>query len=108
MKLRSSEVVLGPSPDGGVYFAGFTEPVNFTDAFETPALETLTGRAIDAGHSVDFLQLSPVVESLPPLQTLSTLVASRAAAGRNVPPRTTAILEELAIERTRGAERADN
>ena len=61
MKLRSSDVVLGPTTDGRVYFAGFGESIDFTDTFRTPAIETLTDRAREEGLSVDFLPMLPVV-----------------------------------------------
>jgi len=38
MKLRGAEVVLGPTASGGVWYAGFTEPVDFTDALAAPSL----------------------------------------------------------------------
>jgi 23S rRNA (uridine2552-2'-O)-methyltransferase len=46
MKLRRSEVVLGPADDGDLYFAGFKAPVDFEAAFE--AL-----RPGAKGHEVD-------------------------------------------------------
>jgi hypothetical protein len=94
MKLRSSEVVLGPTPDAGVYFAGFGEPVDFADAFATPAVETLTDRAVDRELSVDFLPMVPTVSDLASLRTVVAVVRARLAAGRNVPPRTAARVEE--------------
>lgn len=97
MKLRSSEVVLGPTPDAGVYFAGFGEPVDFADAFATPAVETLTDRAVDGGLSVDFLPMVPTVSDLASLRTVVAVVRARLAAGRNVPPRTAARVEERGL-----------
>jgi len=97
MKLRSSEVVLGPTPDVGVYFAGFGEPVDFADAFATPAVGTLTDRAVDRDLSVDFLPMVPVVTDPPSLATVVAVVRARLAAGRNVPPRTAARIEERGL-----------
>jgi glycosyltransferase A (GT-A) superfamily protein (DUF2064 family) len=76
MKLRRSEVVLGPSPGGRVYYASFREPVDFADAYAPPALGTLTDRAIDAGRAVDFLPQLPIIETGDDLA--DALVATRA------------------------------
>lgn len=98
MQLRSSDVVLGPTPDSGVYFAGFNAPVDFTAAFEPPAIETLTDRALDADLAVDFLPTLPVVDSPETLRTVASLVRARLAADRLVPPRTAALLEEFDLD----------
>jgi 2-phospho-L-lactate guanylyltransferase (CobY/MobA/RfbA family) len=95
MKLRSSAVVLAPSPDGGVGFAGFSEPINFADAYATPAIETLTARARDGGLAVDFLPLLPVVETPADLATVVSVVRSRVRAERNHPERTAAVIDDL-------------
>jgi 2-phospho-L-lactate guanylyltransferase (CobY/MobA/RfbA family) len=97
MKLRSSAVVLAPSPGGGVSVAGFSEPINFTDAYATPAIETLTARARDAGRAVDFLPLIPTVETPADLATLVSIVRARARADRNRPDRTAALIEEFGL-----------
>lgn len=95
MKLRRSEVVLGPSTDGRVYYAGFAEPVDFTDAYESPAIETLAGRASDAGLDADFLPILPSLETSHDLRTVLPLLRARSIAGRQVPSRTAAVLSEL-------------
>jgi len=97
MKLRSSEVVLGPATEGRVYYAGFAEPVDFTDAYATPAVETLTDCAGDAGHRVDFLPTMPVVETRADLRTVVPLLRSRHRSERVVPPRTTTLVNELGL-----------
>jgi 2-phospho-L-lactate guanylyltransferase (CobY/MobA/RfbA family) len=95
MKLRRSPVVLGPAQGGDVYFAGFSDPVDFTDAFETPALETLTASAQDAGYDVDFLSRQTRVRTGEDLCTLVPEIRARRAANRLVPAHTTARIEEL-------------
>jgi hypothetical protein len=95
MKLRSSEVVLGPATDGRVYFAGFREPIDFQDAYAAPAVETLTGRAVAAGHDVDFLPTLPLVEAKEDLSTALPLLSARRSAGRIVPTRTAETLSSL-------------
>jgi len=100
MKLRSSGVVLGPSTDGRVYYAGFADPVDFADAYETPAVQTLTDRAMDADLGVDFLPTTPVVETPADLATVVPLLRSRHRAERVVPPRTTTLINELGLRLT--------
>jgi len=94
MKLRSSQVVLGPAPDGRVYYAGFREPIEFEGAYESPALETLTHRATTAGYDVDFLSMLPLLESPRDIETAASLLRARAAAERIVPAKTTAWFAE--------------
>ncbi|MEF8840932.1 MAG: hypothetical protein V5A62_04810 [Haloarculaceae archaeon] len=95
MKLRRREVVLGPAPGGRVYYAGLRETVDFEDAYAPPALETLTGRAVDAGLDVDYVATAPVLETAADLAELVTLVRARRAAGRNLPAHTAEVLASL-------------
>ena len=97
MKLRTDEVVLGPAPGGRVHLAGFSEPIDFTDAFEAHPLETLTARAGDAGLGVAFGEPSPVVETEADLVTLTSLVRARADAGRVVPEYALAAIRDLGV-----------
>ncbi|MBB6645530.1 DUF2064 domain-containing protein [Halobellus ruber] len=88
MNLRTNEVVLGPSTDGRVYFAGFTAPVDFEAAFATPELETLVDGANDAGHDTEFLAMQPTVRTGADLATLVSTIRARWQAGRVVPEHT--------------------
>ncbi|MWG36181.1 hypothetical protein [Halomarina oriensis] len=97
MKLRSSEVVVGPATRGRVYYAGFTDPVDFEDAYAAPAVETVTDRGLDAGYDVDFLPVLPVVETGSDLAEALSLIRARRRAGRIVPERTTAVLDDLGV-----------
>ena len=94
MKLRRNEVVLGPSERGRVYYAGFTETVDFEDAYAVPEIETLTTRATDAGHDVGFLPVMPRVETGADLASLVPLLNAKATAGRFVPQHTATLLRE--------------
>jgi glycosyltransferase A (GT-A) superfamily protein (DUF2064 family) len=100
MKLRRSPVVLGPAPEGRVYYAGFREAVDFDGAFAPPALSTLVGRARDAGRDVDLLETRPVIARGRDLHTAIPYLTAAAAAERVVPPRTAAAVEAsgLAVE----------
>lgn len=97
MKLRTSDVVLGPAGDGRVYYAGFGEPIDFEDAYVTPPLETIGERAADAGLGVDFLPSTPVVETRADLRSAVPLLRARNRAERAVPPQTTAVVDEIAL-----------
>jgi hypothetical protein len=97
MKLRRSAVVLGPAADGDVYFAGFSAPIDFTGAYDRPAVENLTARALDAGHDVDFMPQQTRVRTGDDLRSLVAGLTARRAADRLVPPHTTAYVEELGL-----------
>ncbi|WP_255195654.1 hypothetical protein [Halorarius litoreus] len=97
MKLRRSEVVLGPGTGGRVHYAGFTDTIDFTDAYTAPALETLTDRARDVGYDVDFLPQVTVVETGRDLASVVSLLRARRRAERLVPAHTAEIVEELGL-----------
>ncbi len=98
MKLRRSEVVLGPSTDGRVYYAAFAEPIDFTDAYARPAVRTLTERADDAGLGTDYLPMLPTLETARDLRTVLPHLRARETAGRRVPSRTASTLSDLALD----------
>ncbi|ELZ94221.1 hypothetical protein C440_11388 [Haloferax mucosum ATCC BAA-1512] len=104
MKLRSTPVVLGPSTEGRVYFSGFRELVDFTDAYETPAVETLAEAADDADHGLDYIPMLPVLETGADLATVVPMLRSRVEAERVVPEHTTTFVFEqaLRVEETDG------
>jgi glycosyltransferase A (GT-A) superfamily protein (DUF2064 family) len=97
MKLRSHETVLGPSEQGRVYYAGFTDPIDFSDAYAPPALATLSNRAVDAGHDVSFLPNLPTVETGDDLVTLLAEVEARRVAERVVPVHTAEAIDDLGL-----------
>jgi len=97
MKLRRSEVVLGASTRGRVYYAGFVEPIDFADAFADPALGTLTARGRDADHDVDFLPVQPVIETGADLLDALPILRARAEAERPVPVHTATVAADLGL-----------
>jgi len=102
MKLRSSEAVLGASPGGRVYYAGFAEPVDFADAYAPPAVETLVDRTLDAGLDVEFLETKPYLETPADLADVLVSVRTRRKAEGLVPPYLAewAADSELSVEAT--------
>lgn len=97
MKLRRSDVVLGPASEGRVYAAGFSSAIDFTDAYTPPAVETLTARANDADLDVDYGPMNPVVETHADLVGALSLVRARRRAGRDVPRHTAACFDEFGL-----------
>ncbi|WP_336359555.1 hypothetical protein [Haladaptatus sp. ZSTT2] len=97
MKLRRHPVILGPSTDGRVYYAGFDDPINFEAAYTQPAVETLTDRGLDAGFEVDFLPNLPVVETASDLVTALTLINARKKAGRIYPRHAAAFFDDIGL-----------
>ncbi|AFK20479.1 DUF2064 domain-containing protein [Haloferax mediterranei ATCC 33500] len=104
MKLRSTPVVLGPSTEGRVYFSGFREPIDFTDAYETPEIETLAECADDADRNLDYIPMLPVLETGADLATVVPMLRSRVEAERVVPEHTTTFVFDhgLRVEETDG------
>jgi hypothetical protein len=97
MKLRRSEVVLGPSERGRVYYAGFADTIDFTDALATPTIETLVDAARDADLAADFLAQHTRVRTGDDLATVAALVRARQRADRITPTATADYLDDLGI-----------
>ncbi|WP_416841082.1 hypothetical protein [Haloferax sp. DFSO52] len=104
MKLRSTPVVLGPSTEGRTFFSGFREPIDFTDAYDEPEVETLAAQADDAELGLDYIQMLPVVETGADLATVVPILRSRVESERVVPEYTTTFVFEagLRVEPTDG------
>lgn len=98
MKLRTNQTVIGPSTDGRTFFAGFTEPIDFTEAFTQPEVETLANRSRDSGNAVEFIGVQPVVERGRDLATVLPLLWSRVAAERIVPKYTATFAREKGLD----------
>lgn len=104
MKLRRTPVVVGGSTAGRVYYAGFTETIDFEDVFAPPEIRTLVDRASDEGHDVDFLQQLTTVQTGDDLASLLPVLRARERAGRIVPKATLAAVEELGLTVASGAD----
>lgn len=105
MKLRRSPVVIGPATAGRVYYAGFAEPIDFSAAFDPPAVRTLSRCGDAAGYDIDFLPMLPLVERARDLSTLVAILEARVAAGRPAPSNTLTTLQKFAV--STAAEGAD-
>ncbi len=97
MKLRRSEVVLGPGEGGRIYFLGATDTIDFEGVYTPPELETATQRAVDAGYDVDYLPAMTSVATGDDLRSLLPLLNSRIAAERIVPVNTASYLHGLGV-----------
>ncbi|MFC4543586.1 hypothetical protein ACFO5R_16800 [Halosolutus amylolyticus] len=97
MSLRRHDVVLGPSTGGRTYFAGFAEPIDFTDAYDPPALSTLSDRTADAGLGLGFAPMLPTITTEPGLAATLAMLDARAQADRPGGAATAAVLEDLGV-----------
>lgn len=97
MSLRRHDVVIGPSTGGRTYFGGFSEPIDFTDAYTTPELSTLARRGVEGGLGVGFAPMLPTVTSPVGLQTTIAGLEARQSADRPGAEATAALVDELGI-----------
>ncbi|MFW5918470.1 MAG: hypothetical protein ACOCR0_03200 [Haloferacaceae archaeon] len=97
MKHRSNDVVLGPGPGGSVYYAGFSDTVDFTDAMTPPALNTIAELARGEDHETAFLPTQPTTRTGDELASVVAEIRARVAAGRAVPEFTAALIEEYGL-----------
>ena len=97
LKLRRNDVVLGPSDEGRIYFAGFTEPIDFEGVFEGQALEEVTARAGEEGLQVDFLRHRELLQSADDLRSIVTRLRAAVLAGKPVPEHTWSFIEERGL-----------
>lgn len=97
IKLRRSETVVGPAPDGGLYFAGFTDPIDFTDVLDEGPLETVVSRSVDEGAGVDFVESREVLADPRDLRSVVSSLRARRTAGKRVPTHTMAAIDEVGL-----------
>lgn len=97
MRLRRTPVVVGPGSGGRVTYLGLAEPIDFDGAYDPPEVEDLARRGVEAGHAVEFLSHHPVIEDEAGLASLVAELRARERAGRNVPPFTAAVVDDLGL-----------
>lgn len=97
IKLRRNDVVLGGAGDGRIYYAGFTELIDFTDVFEENALEQVALRAGEEGLTVDFARDREVLNSVRDLRSIVTRLRAEMLAGNSVPTHLWQFIEERGL-----------
>ncbi|WP_135667708.1 DUF2064 domain-containing protein [Halorhabdus rudnickae] len=97
MTLRRHDVVVGPATAGGIYYAGFTDTIDFTDGYRPPMVETIVEGAVEAGLSADVLAPMPTLATPADLRSTLPILRARRAAGLAVPERTSDYLDELGL-----------
>ncbi|WP_323676424.1 hypothetical protein [Halorubellus sp. PRR65] len=97
MKLRRSDVVIGPSTDGTVWGGAFNDSIDFDGAYTTPAVETLAQRGVDAGLDVGFAPTYPRIDTVPGLRTTVAQIRARQRADRAVPTATAQVIGYLGL-----------
>ena len=93
MRLRSAEVVIAPDTTGRVGLFGVAEPLELRSLAAAAPTHALVELATAAGHTVAFLEMTPRVRSDAALALTRRLLQARAAAGAELPPRTTGLLD---------------
>lgn len=97
MKLRRNEVVIAPAAGGRLAYIGVSEPIDFARGLRPPEVESIATVAADAGYSIDFLPVHPLVSSEAELATLVATVRARRRADRFAPDHTAAVIDELGL-----------
>lgn len=98
MSLRRTDVILAPGGGGTVAMSGFGDTIDFTDAYASPALRTVTERALDAGHDPDYMAGARRIRSAADLVSVVVEIQARDRADRIVPPHTAATIESLGLD----------
>ncbi|RQG90216.1 hypothetical protein EA462_09525 [Natrarchaeobius halalkaliphilus] len=97
MSLRRYDAVLGPSSGGRVYFAGFCDPIDFTDAYATPSLATLARGVEAAGLNLGFAPVVPTIATESGLCATIAALEARRIAGRPGATATGRAVDELGL-----------
>ena len=97
LKLRRADAVLGPAPRGDVYYAGFSELIDFEGVFEERAVETLARRARAEDLAVDFLRQRTLLHQPADLVGLVSRLQADVLAGHPVPERLWETMQERGI-----------
>ena len=103
IKMRRTEVVLGGAGDGDVYFAGFTEPIDFAGAFGDVPIETIAQRAGEQGLTVDFLRNRDVLRTPRDLRSVVIRLRANVLAEKPVPRYLWSFIEERGLSVSGGS-----
>ncbi|MFB6254927.1 MAG: hypothetical protein ABEI06_09985 [Halobacteriaceae archaeon] len=93
MKLRRHDIIIGPGTNCEVAIAGFRDTIDFTHAFQPPALNSLVEQSVEDGYEIDFLHETIYLTDKADLLDLIPIITARQQAGRIVPPHTTAVID---------------
>lgn len=97
MAVRRHNVVLGPTTGGETYFAAFADPIDFTDAYDSPSLSTLADQAAKADHSLGFAPMLPSITTEPGLRATIAMLEARHQTDRPGGEATAAMIDELGL-----------
>jgi len=97
MQLRRNDLVLGPAANGEFFYAGFSQPIDFSGIDGRPDLETLVARASDEDLAITTVEMAPTLRTPAQLRSAVPILRTRRAADNPVPVRTVARLEELGL-----------
>ncbi|MFC3958248.1 hypothetical protein [Halovivax cerinus] len=98
MKARRDAIVLGSDGAGDVYLAAFTDPIDFEDGFEFPALSTLADRAAATGLPIGFTPMVPRLTTVTGLAATIAGIDARRAAGDPIPESTATAIDRLELD----------
>lgn len=98
LKLRRADVVLGPASRGDVYFAGFSELIDFEGVFATRSIEEVTRRAVAADLEVDFLRMRERLQAPADLTGVLARLNANTLADKQVPEHVWEAMQEREIE----------
>lgn len=102
MSVRRNDVVLGSNAAGDVYLSAFSDSVDFTDAYEPPALATLTQRASADDLAVGFAPTVPTIDTEAGLAATIATIEARDAAGKPIPTAIAETIEDLGLQTNDG------
>ncbi|MFB6202593.1 MAG: DUF2064 domain-containing protein [Halorhabdus sp.] len=97
MTLRRHDAVVGPAAAGAVYYAGFTDTIDFTDVYDPPVVETIVETATAADRSTAVLDPLPTLGTPSGLRSALPLLWARKRAGHAVPERTSEYVADIGL-----------
>ncbi|MDZ7850608.1 MAG: DUF2064 domain-containing protein [Halodesulfurarchaeum sp.] len=97
LKLRRADVVIGPACRGQVYYAGFSDLIDFEGVFGTRPVEEITRRAVEEGLAVDFQRSRELLWEPEDLVGVLSRLNADTLAGKPVPEHTWETVQEREI-----------
>lgn len=97
LKLRRADVVIGPAGRGEVYYAGFSELIDFTDVLEERPVEEVARRAREKDFQVDFVRSREVLSGAPDFEGVLSRITADVLADKPVPEHLWRTIQERGI-----------